>query len=111
MNGEKELDLDYIPEDVLKEVLEEEARMKEEKKRRSDYPSSRDIVEAVIEAAKMARGIHPDEFPNIVLDILRDRGFNVKFVTIKRIWSTYESLVRRRVIRDVLGVIGRNEGL
>ncbi len=104
MNNEKKLDLDYIPEDVLEEVLEEEQRLT--KKKKSPYPSSRDIVEAVIEAAKMARGLHPDEFPDIVLKILEEQGFDTRHVTIKRIWSTYESLVRRGVIRDILGVMG-----
>ncbi len=103
MDNEKKIDLDYIPEDVLEEVLEEERKIM--KKKKSPYPSSRDIVEAVIEAAKMARGIHPDEFPELVIKILEDQGFDTRHVTIKRIWNTYESLVRRGVIRDTLGVI------
>ena len=104
MGREEKIDLDYIPEDILEEVLEEERRLL--KKKKSPYPSSRDIVEAVIEAAKMARGIHPHEFPDIVLKILEDQGFDIRHVTVKRIWNTYENLVRRGVIRDVLGVVG-----
>ncbi len=104
MNNEKKIDLDYIPEDVLEEVLEEERKQRMKKK--TPYPSSRDIAEAVIEAAKMAQGIHPDEFPDLVLKILEDQGFDTRHVTVKRIWNTYESLVRRGVIRDTLGVIG-----
>ncbi len=104
MDNEKKIDLDYIPEDVLEEILEEERKQRMKKK--TPYPSSRDIVEAVIEAAKMARGIHPDEFPDLVLKILEDQGFDTRHVTVKRIWNTYESLVRRGVIRDTLGVIG-----
>ncbi len=104
MDNGKKIDLDYIPEDVLEEVLEEERKQRMKKK--TPYPSSRDIVEAVIEAAKMARGIHPDEFPDLVLKILEDQGFDTRHVTVKRIWHTYESLVRRGVIRDTLGVIG-----
>ena len=104
MDNEKKIDLDYIPEDVLEEVLEEERKQRMKKK--TPYPSSRDIVEAVIEAAKMARGVHPDEFPDLVLKILEDQGFDTRHVTVKRIWNTYESLVRRGVIRDTLGVIG-----
>ncbi len=103
MKNEKEINLDYVPEDVLKEILEEERRTTIKKK--SPYPSSRDIVKAVIEASKMARGIHPDEFPELVIRILEDQGFDTRHVTVKRIWSTYESLVRRGVIRDILGVI------
>jgi len=104
LSSEKKIDLDYVPEDVLEEILEEERRIT--KKKKSPYPSSRDIVEAVIEAARMARGIHPDEFPELVIKILEDRGFDTRHVTVKRIWGTYESLVRRGVIRDTLGVIG-----
>ncbi len=103
-----ELNLDYIPEDVLREVLEEEEKLAKGRKKRV-YPSSRDIVEAVIEATKMARGIHPDEFPDLVLRILEDKGFDTRHVTIKRIWSTYENLVRRGVVRDVLHVVS-NKG-
>ncbi len=102
--GKEKLDLDYVPEDVLREVLEEEEKSVKGRKKRN-YPSSRDIVEAVIEAAKMARGTHPDEFPDLVLQILEDKGFDTRHVTVKRIWSTYENLVRRGVIRDVLHVM------
>lgn len=107
--SKEDINLDYIPEDVLKEVLEEEERIRNKHRRKSNYPSSRDIVEAIIEATKIAHGVHPDEFPDIVLDILKDKGFDVRFVTIRRIWSTYENLVRRGVIRDVLGVLGARE--
>ncbi len=102
--GKGKFNLDYVPEDVLKEVLEEEKKSVKGRKKKS-YPSSRDIVEAVIEASKMARGMHPDEFPDLVLRILEDKGFDTRHVTIKRVWSTYENLVRRGVIRDVLHVM------
>jgi len=107
--SKKDVDLDYIPEDVLKEVLEEEERVRNKHRKKSNYPSSRDVVKAIIEATKIAHGVHPDEFPDIVLDILKNKRFDVRFVTIRRIWSTYESLVRRGVIRDVLGVLGARE--
>ncbi|WFO75402.1 hypothetical protein J4526_00390 [Desulfurococcaceae archaeon MEX13E-LK6-19] len=106
---EKENSIDYseiIPEDVLREVEEAE---KEYHKKKTKYllPSSRDIVEAVIEATSRARGIHPDEFPELVYSILEEQGFSTKYVTIKRIWRIYETLVLRGVIRDVLGVVHR----
>ena len=102
-------DIDYsniLPEDVLKEVLEEERRVRGRKKR-ENLPSTRDIVEAVIQAASLARGIHPHEFPDLVYRILKEQGFSTKYVTIKRIWRTYESLVIRGVINDVLDVVGK----
>ena len=94
---------EYIPEDVLKEIVAEEK--KHVKKGKVKYPSSKDVVEAVIEATKMARTIHPNDFPSLALKILEDRGYNVKHVTVKRIWRTYEMLVRKGVISDVLHVV------
>jgi len=96
----------FIPEDVLKDVLEAERKKTSRgKKDKEKYPSSRDIVDAVVKAVSHAHGIHPDNFPDLVYSILEDQGFSTKFVTVKRIWRTYENLVRRGVIRDILGVI------
>jgi hypothetical protein len=94
---------EYVPEDVLEEIREYGGRGTA--KRKKPFPSSRDIVEAVKEAALIARGIHPDEFPDLVFRILEERGFDTRFVTIKRIWRTYENLVRRGVIPDTLHVV------
>ena len=104
-----EEDFDYslfIPEDVLEDVLmaERESASKG-KKSKEKYPSSRDIVDAIVKAVSYAHGIHPDNFPDLVYSILEDQGFSTKFVTVKRIWRTYENLVRRGVIGDILGVI------
>ncbi len=105
MNPERGGDplLDYVPDDVLREVLEQEERPRK-RRRRLPYPSGRDIAEAVEEASRIFSG-HPDEFPEFVLEVLRDKGFYVGHVTIKRIWRTYESLVRRGVMGDRLGVM------
>ena len=93
----------YLPEEALREVREAEERRVEHRARRR-YPTSRDIVEAVVEASKS--GIrNPHDFPDLVFRILEERGFDTTYVTIKRIWRTYESLVRRGVISDVLGVV------
>ncbi|ABN69659.1 hypothetical protein Smar_0552 [Staphylothermus marinus F1] len=94
---------EYIPEDLLEEIMEYE---KENKRRNKKiYPSSRDIVETVKEAAIMARGVHPDEFPDIVLRLLKEKGFDTRYVTVKRIWRVYENLVRKGVIPDTLHVV------
>ncbi len=110
-------DFDYskvVPEDVLEEVLEAEERgVSGGRVGRERFPSSRDIVEAVIEAVGRAAGVHPDDFPDLVYSVLRERGFSTRFVTVKRIWRVYENLVRRGVVRDVLGVVayaGEEEG-
>ncbi len=95
----------YIPDDALEEIREYEEEIREGKRRRKHYPSSRDLVEAVKEAALRARGLHPDDFPSLVIEILREKGFDTDLVTIKRIWRTYEKLVRTGVIPDTLGVV------
>ncbi|ALL01137.1 hypothetical protein Pyrde_1089 [Pyrodictium delaneyi] len=98
-------ELDYVPEDVLEEVLEAEKTIyPRQRAKMKPYPSARDVVEAVVEAVRSFSG-HPDEFPDYVLEILHERGFDVRHVTMKRIWRTYENLVRKGVISDRLGVL------
>ncbi len=104
-------DYDYVPEDALAEILEEEERLYPEMfgrrpRRKKPYPSNRDVVEAIRDTLARAYGLHPDEFPELVLELLEERGFEVRHVTVKRIWRLYETLVRRGVISDALGVVG-----
>ncbi|MEB3846725.1 MAG: hypothetical protein GSR74_01965 [Desulfurococcales archaeon] len=98
-----------IPEDVLEELLEISKEIEEEigrrPRRRAKYPSAREIAQAVAEAAKMFRGADPQEFPDLVRKLLEDEGYDTRHVTDRRIWRTYETLVRRGVIRDTLGVV------
>ncbi|WP_052296968.1 hypothetical protein [Pyrolobus fumarii] len=101
-----DLPLDEVPEDVLREVLEEEKRIYRNRSyKKKPYPTSRDVMEAVREALRVSTRIHPDEFPDVVLHILESKGFEVRHVTVKRIWRAYETLVRKGVIRDELGVM------
>ncbi len=106
MSEHKVDELDFIPEDALEDVLEAERELEQKKRKRKPYPSSRDVVEAVIEAVRMFSG-HPDEFPDFVLELLKSKGFDVRHVTVQRIWRTYETLVRKGVIGDRLGVLSR----
>ena len=102
------VELDYslvVPEDVLRDVLEAEEEFRVKKRLRKRFPSSRDIVYAVLEAIHRAYGIHPDEFPDLVYSILEGKGFSTKHVTVKRIWRVYEKLVRSHVAPDVLNVV------
>ncbi len=102
------MELDYslvVPEDVLRDVLEAEEEFRVKKRLRKRFPSSRDIVYAVLEAIHRAYGIHPDEFPDLVYSILEGKGFSTKHVTVKRIWRVYEKLVRSHVAPDVLNVV------
>jgi len=100
---------DEIPEDVLEELKEASKEIEEEithkYKKKSKYPSTRDLAEIVAKAAKLYASINPEEFPDMVRKMLEDEGYNTKFVTDKRIWRTYETLVRRGVIPDTLGVV------
>jgi hypothetical protein len=95
----------YVPEEALEEIREYEEEVKGRRHRKKNYPTSRDIVETVKEIALTVRGIHPHDFPEIVLQALRDKGFDTSYVTVKRIWRTYEKLVREGVIPDTLGVV------
>ncbi len=101
MPGDEDL-LD-IPEDVLEEVLEEEERPSGGKGK-SRYPSARDIVEAVKTVALTYRA-DPEGFPETVIKYLEEQGFDPRHVTVKRIWRTYEKLVRTGQMRDTLGVV------
>jgi hypothetical protein len=98
-----------IPEDViedLREAVEAEKGVREGRRARRKYPSARDIAEAVREAALQARGLSPQDFPDLVIEILESKGFYTGLVNEKRIWRTYETLVRKGVIPDTLGVVG-----
>ncbi|MCE4599366.1 MAG: hypothetical protein F7C81_04115 [Desulfurococcales archaeon] len=94
-----------LPEDVIEDLMEASKKRKLERRMKEKLPSSRDVVEAVVEAASMATGLSPDEFPDLVYKILEEKGFSTRYVNERRIWSTYENLVRRAVIKDVLGVV------
>ncbi len=99
---------DEIPEDVIEEIREAEEEVGRESgrvRRKRRYPSARDIAEAVREVALMARGVDPSEFPQMVLEHLESQGFYTGLVNERRIWRTYETLVRRGVIPDTLGVV------
>ncbi len=100
----------YAPEDVVREVVEEERRLGllgRKRRRRLPYPHNSDIADAVVEALRGYIG-HPADFPDAVYHVLKSRGFYTGFVTVKRIWRTYERLVKKGVIRDVLGVVADN---
>ncbi len=100
-----------VPDDVLHEVLEAERELfaAQRRYRKKPYPTNNDIIDAIREALKRGYGMHPDDFPYQVLEVLELRGFEVRHVTIKRIWRLYETLVRKGVIPDYLGVVVREE--
>ncbi len=99
--------LDEVPEDIIREIkeYEENYNLRSVKRvKKKPYPSARDIVQTVMEAIESFYG-HPDEFPDYVLRLLETKGFCTRHVTVKRIWRTYETLVKRGIIRDKLNVV------
>ncbi len=101
--GLSEEDFYNVPEDVVNEVIEEEEKPRQRVKK-PRYPTQSEIVEAV-KIVALTYKVDPAVFPDSVLSYLEDQGFNVRHVNVKRIWRTYEKLVRTGQIRDVLGVL------
>jgi len=96
---------DFLPSDVLEEVMQAEAEIRQQKRRKHrPYPTSRELAEIIKDAVATFKG-HPDDFPDYVYRLLEQRGYSTKFVTIKRIWAMYEKLVRKKIISDRLGVV------
>lgn len=97
--------IDKIPEDVLREVEEAEGRRKKRVKRaRGRRPARSDIMRAVAEVAS-GPSVSPEDFPDLVREWLEMEGFDPSRVSDKRVWATYEEMVRRGKLRDYLRVI------
>ncbi len=97
---------DDVLEDLEDSIKYLENLRRSRKKKKLRYPSSREVYEAVIEAA---RNIPPEsdplDFPDAVREILRMRGFYTGLVSDRRIWRSYRILVTKRRIPDVLGIM------
>ncbi len=104
---------DAVPEDVLRDIAEYEEkylsrdRGKRKRFQKARIPTRRDLREAVRRAILVAAG--PEEFPETVIELLKEEGFSVKYTTVRRIWSTYEELVRKAIIPDRFGVVERRK--
>ncbi|RLE80202.1 MAG: hypothetical protein DRJ52_06870 [Thermoprotei archaeon] len=72
--------------------------------RKRKYPSRKDLAEAVKKALSKVI-FHPHDFPQAVYEVLQEEGFDCSYLTVKRIWRTYEEMVRRGEIFDILGVV------
>ena len=100
--------MDDIPEELLEEIeeIEEELGLKPVRQRRQKrYPSNKDVAEAIIEVASTYGFAGPQDFPTAVRGNLEVKGFYTGLVNDKRIWRTYETLVRNGRMRDYLGVL------
>lgn len=97
-----------IPEDVVEDLEEAVEELREElkrgyRKRKLRYPSNRDIAEAV-RSVSGSVGVPEDLFA-AVREYLESRGFYTGLVSERRVWMVYEGLVRKKAIRDFLGVL------
>ncbi len=98
------MDLDWVPEELVKEVLEEEERLRRrERKINRRRPTRKDLMQAIAKA--LSEVSRPHDLPDRVYEILEERGFNTKFTSVKRIWETYEYMVKKGFLLDVLGVM------
>jgi len=67
------------------------------------YPRNEDIRIAIRKSTFFIG--HPHDFPDIIYDKLIEEGFNVSFLTRRRIWRIYEEMVRKGEIDDFLNVV------
>lgn len=96
------MDLDWVPEDVLREVMKEIER-KERKRINKRRPTRKDLMRIIMKA--LTYDVGPQDFVDLVYELLEEEGYETKFTTVKRIWATYEQMVRKGFIVDYLGVV------
>ncbi len=69
------------------------------------YPRNEDIRQ-LIKRLSYYYG-HPHDFPDEVLNNLVNEGYDVSFLSKRRIWRLYEEMVRKGEIEDFLDVVIR----
>ena len=105
-NGFNDVEEDVI-EDLEESLEEVEGLRRSRRKKKLRYPSSREVYDAVKEAVRsISPELNPADFPEVVREILRSRGYYTGFVSDRRVWRAYRILVSKRAIPDVLGVMG-----
>jgi len=72
---------------------------------KKSYPRNSDIRSAILWVLSENPLISPNDFPSEVIALLKRKGFYVGLVNIKRIWRTYENMVRKGEIYDILDVV------
>ena len=95
-------------EDIIRDILEYENTYFEFRKRskesRKKILTNKVIANAIKRLSKHFIG-SPEEFPEAVIGLLKEEGYEVKFLTYKRIWRIYEEMVKKKIIRDFLNVV------
>jgi len=79
------------------------------KYRKKPYPKNSDIAKAILQLFSLNPLVKPEDFVDSVKSVLEMNGFYVKLVTPKRIWRTYENMVRKGQIYDYLLVVKEKE--
>jgi hypothetical protein len=78
------------------------------KKRKKGYPHNSDIMKVIMEISNKEIFIKPEDFYDKVKAKLEEKGFKTSFLTTKRVWRTYEEMVKKKIIYDFLEVMKNN---
>ena len=96
-----------LPGDVLEDLRRETGRRKSRgaQSRKKRRPTRRELDSIVARAVNYYLPDHPLEFTEVVRNLLREEGYDDSAITDKRIWESYERMVRKGWISDRLGVV------
>ncbi len=87
--------MEWLPEDMLKEVIEHEKLPKPRKSRKwRPFPTNKDIMRAIVDVTGGV--IYGDTLENLhekVVERLKQEGFEVRYVSARRVWRLVEYLV------------------
>ncbi len=72
---------------------------------RQKHPHNKDVMNAIRSIIHGCFLVEPQVFYEVVIDKLSKEGFNIKHITVKRVWRVYEEMVRKKIIDDVLSVV------
>ena len=96
-NEEIEHAMEWIPENMLKEVIEEEKRMRTHGKRAwKPFPTNKDIMRAIVHVTggviyrQTLQDLHWE-----VIERLKQEGFETRFVSSKRVWRLVQYLAEK----------------
>ena len=95
-----------VPEDVIEDLMEASRRRTPRRTgRRRRRPTRRELMSVGASVIESKPWIKPSEFVDEVLSELEKRGFDAAAINERRVWMTYEEMVRKGFLRDVLGVL------
>ncbi|MEM4575919.1 MAG: hypothetical protein QW701_00505 [Candidatus Nezhaarchaeales archaeon] len=74
-------------------------------KRKKGYPHTSDVIRTIMKVLADESYVKPESFYDKVKAKLEAEGFKTSYLTIKRVWRTYEEMVTKGIIYDVLNVV------